>query len=302
MKKVKGTSLSEYGLLMGLVPYVILDVLILLNLFGVIKKNELDGGEIFLALQLFFILFFAYFLLSDVTHKYYLEFTENVVKLKKQIIYIFAERKVNTLKQKMGGNLRNANLGNANLSNINLRGIDIQGADLSEAVLSRADLGDTNLANACLRSATMQYAALDKSNLKDADIRAADLSYAHLDGANLQNANLSYSNLKGAKLIGADLSDANLKGAHLGGANLQQSIMVGVELRKCCLVGADLRGADMTNANIFLRETNLLTATSIYKEKFKEAILDENSIMPDGSHWQPPVDEGIDEEVARRHK
>jgi len=82
MKVIKNGSPDEYALLIGLVPIVILDVLILLNLFGVLKNNELDGGEIFLAFQLFFILFFVSLLLADVTHKYYLEFTENVVKLK----------------------------------------------------------------------------------------------------------------------------------------------------------------------------------------------------------------------------
>jgi uncharacterized protein YjbI with pentapeptide repeats len=297
MKVIKNGSPDEYALLIGLVPIVILDVLILLNLFGVLKNNELDGGEIFLAFQLFFILFFVSLLLADVTHKYYLEFTENVVKLKKQIINIFAERKVNTLKQKMGGNLRNANLGKANLSNLNLRGIDIQGADLSEAVLSRADLVETNLATACLRSATMRYAALDKAKLKNADMRAVDLSSANLVGANLRGANLSYSNLKGANLMGADLSDANLKGANLGSANLQQSVMVGIDLRKCYLEGVDLSGADMTNAKVFLREANLIKTTSMYKEKFNKVILDENTIMPDGSHWQPPGDEGEDEET-----
>jgi len=71
---------------------------------------------------------------------------------------------------------------------------------------------------------------------------------------------LPEADLNGASLGGADLSEASLRGANLSGANLRR---------------ANMRGA------------YLWEASNITDEQLAEAILDETSIMPDGSRWKP---------------
>ena len=81
----------------------------------------------------------------------------------------------------------------------------------------------------------------------------------------------------------------------LRGANL-----VDAQLSKANLCGANLDGVDLSSARLWrtdLRHANLANTKNLIPEQLAEAILDETTIMPDGSHWQPPVDEGADEEV-----
>ncbi len=98
---------------------------------------------------------------------------------------------------------------------------------------------------------------LEGADLSEADMQEVDLFEAHLSGANL-----SYTNLRNGVLRRASLKTANLQGADLEGVDLQE---------------ADLRSANLTEAN--------LLQTELHRAKF-----DEQTILPDGSHWHPGID------------
>ena len=142
-----------------------------------------------------------------------------------------------------------ANLSNADLSDARLQGADLHDADLSGANLSRADLSETNLYRVGLNNASLSDAHLSNANLYEADLNGADLSGAKMTGVRMFEADLN-----GADLQGADLQDASLGGADLNGANLS---------------GANLQGVNLTEADL------------------GEAQFDEETILPDGSHWSP---------------
>ncbi len=110
-----------------------------------------------------------------------------------------------------------------------------------------------DFSNSILLQANFMSAKLTNSNFKNAVLREARFYLA----------DLRYADLTWADLRNADLRDANLRGANLGGANLYR---------------ADLRGANLTDA------TN-------YGDQIKEAKIDKNTILTDGSHWKSPEDD-----------
>jgi hypothetical protein len=122
------------------------------------------------------------------------------------------------------------------------------------------------------RDATLHEAFLYQANLPGANLEKVSLPSAHLWGANLAGAVL-----RGANLAGATLRDANLEGAGLEGANL-----AGANLWRANLQGASLRGANLRGTS--LRRANLAGAD------LEEARFDEESILPDDSHWTPGAD------------
>ncbi len=106
--------------------------------------------------------------------------------------------------------------------------------------------------------------------LKDIDLKGvilidADLRGANLHGANLIRADLTVANLSGTNLCWVDLSGASLVGANLMGAKLSWA-----NLRRTNFRGANLSGA------IYL-DTQIETA-----------LMDEKTILRDGSYWKPP--------------
>ena len=130
-----------------------------------------------------------------------------------------------------------------------LAGEAMEGIDLSRAKLSK-----THLMGAHLRFANLTGADLSEANLSGAFLISANLFRARLSKANLSGAFLVNANLSGASLYGADLTEAMLWKANLSEANLS---------------GADLQWADLTDAKVT-------------PEQLTQAILDENTIMPDG--------------------
>jgi uncharacterized protein YjbI with pentapeptide repeats len=172
-----------------------------------------------------------------------------------------------------GANLRFANLQGANLFGANLQGADLFKTNLQEAALSFANLQEANLELANLQGETLSYANLQKAYLLKANLQGADLFMAKLQGACLVEANLQEADLHEANLRGADLFEANLQEANLKGANLQ---------------GADLLGANLRGADLF--KANLQGAKLEGSEWLVRAEFDENTILPDGSHWTPETD------------
>lgn len=123
---------------------------------------------------------------------------------------------------------------------------------------------------------------LEDGSLQGADFMAANLQEVNLAFARLHGANLEFARLHGAHLIGADLQEAVLLGARLQGADLrgtrlQGAILMGANLHGAALKGVRLQGADLRGANL---EKALLDG----------AEFDENTVLPDGSHWAPETD------------
>lgn len=139
---------------------------------------------------------------------------------------------------------------NGDSPTIDLRTADFSLASLREANLERANLKDTNLAQAQLQGTQLKGANLEGANLEGANLYGADLQTANLDIANLQRANLIIANLRSAHLWSARLWGAKLEGANLRGANLELVILIPDEL--------------------------------------KLASLDQDTILFDGSHYEPP--------------
>jgi uncharacterized protein YjbI with pentapeptide repeats len=217
-------------------------------------------------------------------------------------------------------NLRGITLWKTNLRGFDLRHANLSGADLEKANLSQTNLECAKLCNSNFVRANLRGANLRKADLSEAKLGHANLKYACLDQANLSRTGLSsvnmrQANLRGANLIGASLDEADLRQANLGDADLSQAMMLETDLRganlknanlvearvsKANLYGANLEGVDLSGARMWrtdLRHANLANTKNLTSEQLAEAILDETTIMPDGTCWQPPGDEGLDEEV-----
>lgn len=172
------------------------------------------------------------------------------------------------------GTLRNVNLTNANLAK----------AQMFQAQLNGASLAGATLVSASLEESSLRGAALISANLNEADLREADLSETVLQFANLSRANLDFAILHNAVLTGANLAEATLREAELQNANLVEArmnnvIMSRADLTSANLGAANLRGVNMSQANL----TNVQ-----FKTPFgTAAILDEHTILPDGSRFDP---------------
>ncbi|WP_238625188.1 pentapeptide repeat-containing protein [Aggregatilinea lenta] len=139
------------------------------------------------------------------------------------------------------------------LNDAYLFGTDLSGLDLSITVMQRANLGE--------------------ANLQKTGFWGADLQRAFFIDANLVLSQLGATNLRGALLSYADLEDAELNRSDLRGASL-----VGANLRGASFLLADLSNVDLTGANL---EGVRLDGTTRF---------DENTILPDGTHWSPDTD------------
>jgi uncharacterized protein YjbI with pentapeptide repeats len=83
----------------------------------------------------------------------------------------------------------------------------------------------------------------------------------------------------------ADLSNADLSGANLSGANLR-----GANLRGSNLRGADLSGANLSGASLSRGEPG---EPEEFSNQLSQAILDRDTIMPDGSRIAVPISETL---------
>lgn len=129
-----------------------------------------------------------------------------------------------------------------------------------------------SLKGADLEGIKLYYAQLQGANLWGAQLKGAKLDMSNFTNATLTNATLNQATLTGAILAGADLQSANLEGANLSIANKDKAES---EWQRTNLTGANLKGANLTGA-------------IITEEQLKQAILDETTIMQDGSNYKPP--------------
>jgi uncharacterized protein YjbI with pentapeptide repeats len=124
------------------------------------------------------------------------------------------------------------------------------GKFLSSANLSGANLSGANLSRANLSRANLSSANLSGANLCGADLFSANLSGASLSGSILRSANLFSANLSAVNPFGASLFSANLRSANLSGANLRSADLSGFVFSGANLSGANLRSADLSGANL----------------------------------------------------
>jgi uncharacterized protein YjbI with pentapeptide repeats len=96
-----------------------------------------------------------------------------------------------------------------------------------------------------------------------------ELIEAQLAGVHLSGAALGLTHLERANLSNAWLNSVSLADVHLEGANLENAILYEANLNGTHLEGANLRGATITD------------------EQLEKAILDEKTILPNGSHYKP---------------
>ncbi len=75
--------------------------------------------------------------------------------------------------------------------------------------------------------------------------------------------------MHGAFVRRTDLSGASLRGANMAGADATNAILRGADFSNATLRGTILRGADLTGA------------TNLTIEQLSEAIIDEDTILPD---------------------
>jgi uncharacterized protein YjbI with pentapeptide repeats len=164
--------------------------------------------------------------------------------------------------------------------------VDLRKADLSKASLKWANLQHANLEGAYLDESLLEGALLIEANLEGAFMEGANL-----DQANLPRANLTGTILKSASLIGTNFRTAILKWANLEQANLEAIDLEDADLERAYLVGANLAGAHLTGA--ILNNANLVGANlkdaEITQKQLNSAILSEDTILPDGSHYKPPA-------------
>jgi hypothetical protein len=113
---------------------------------------------------------------------------------------------------------------------------------------------------------------LAKAKLKGADLIGANLEHTSFLMTDLRNADMAY-----AKLYNADLSFSKLQKTRFDFANLENTDLDNSNLQEALLRDTILKGAKLHNVN-------LLGA------HLKGAILNEETILPDGTYWIPETD------------
>lgn len=154
-----------------------------------------------------------------------------------------------------------------------LREVDLRDTNLSKANLHHANLSSANIQNIDLSGAILLLTNLRKANLDNSDLSDIRAWFVDFTEANLNSTNLSRAKMNFASLSRAGLSHANLNGAELRDANLNRAR----------LVGASLCGADLQNAELEMALFSILEPDGTVSS----AQLDERTILPDGTHYDP---------------
>ena len=136
--------------------------------------------------------------------------------------------------------------------------------------------------NGLLREQDLRKTQLSETNLDYANLFAADLRGANLEGATLVLANaecadLVSANLKNTKILAASLDKANLFVANLSNSNLSHTSLV-----EATLIATNFHMAILDNVN--------LKDALLSQSNFRGAQFNENTILPDGSKWEPGKD------------
>lgn len=184
------------------------------------------------------------------------------------------------------GTLQGLDLKHANLENLDLIQANLQGSTFDRADMKGIQLHYAQMQKSTLCRTHLQDAVLYEANLQEADLSDANLAGATATGINLKQAKLRTTNLTNAELSNADLSHATLanakmQGAKLNLANLEGTDLFGADLQNVQLNGANLKGARLKFAK--------LEGAQIKPSRFGLAQLDETTILPDGSTYQPEL-------------
>jgi len=110
-------------------------------------------------------------------------------------------------------------------------------------------------------------------------------------GSLLINQNFRGANWQKSEIWKANLDESDLKFVKLQRAYVYSSSLRDVDLRYSELVETDLRGTDLSGANLHHADLvgAIISGTNV-NGKFRSAIFDENTILPDGSSWSPDTD------------
>lgn len=207
----------------------------------------------------------------------------------------FARFAINELREKGLLEGEKGVLHSNNLSRADLRGIDLSEVNLDGANFVRANLENTNLLDSTLRRALMWDAILIRANVSRVDLSYADLLEANLTEADLLEVVLANANLRRTKFVKACMWNANLSNAKLWRAdltaadlwraNLQNAELIESNLSMAELKLADLRGTNLEGANL---NRTVFSSVGRYGDT-REAYLDETTILPDGTHYDPAL-------------
>ena len=156
-----------------------------------------------------------------------------------------------------------------------------------------------NRDNAMAVAAIKELTARGWLSETDNTLSNQDLYEANLQGVNLNNMNLSNSNISGANLSFSQFWRTNLERTRLLGSNFTNTFMIEANLREARLEGANLQNANLALADLSganLAEAKLDKCILVIRygnEKHNDVIevgeakFDENSILPDGTRFDP---------------
>lgn len=193
-----------------------------------------------------------------------------------------------------GLDLRRANLERLNLIKASMREAKFDGADMRNVQLHDGQLQDTTLRRADLRGAVLYETNLENADLSDANLEEATVTGSNLKGAKLRTTKLIKTEMSNVNLTNATLANAKMQGAKLNLAILQQADLFAADLRNAQLNGANLIGAKLNLAK--------LEGAQIKPSRFGLARLDETTILPDGTHYQPELGlQQLDRFINREH-
>lgn len=144
-----------------------------------------------------------------------------------------------------------------------------------------------------LRGKSFYKANLIEAELEDADMSETDLSYARLNGAILRKAKLQGSYFGETSLSNADLSSAKLQNSELVMAKLADTMLLGANLSNSVIMGTTFLNSNMSFTKLENVTISLQTSffgADLFRASFVGARLDETTILPDGSFFDPSQD------------
>lgn len=158
------------------------------------------------------------------------------------------------------------------------------------------------------------HSGLNDADLRSGDFRKAMFDYSRLDGAIFAGARLDGADLSFCTAKGAAFTTSTARGAHFVNAKYINGWFLSVDLTDSDFYGCDLTASDfgrryaedgdpplppavLTNARFTkaklrgtnLRGVDLRTVRGLTPEQLKEAITDDNTIMP--SRWMTDADD-----------
>jgi uncharacterized protein YjbI with pentapeptide repeats len=152
-----------------------------------------------------------------------------------------------------------------NLYHCGLNDASLMGADLRNAMLYYSRLVDALFSNARLDNAGLSFCYAERAAFTHASARRADFVNAVYKNGWFLDADLTAADFYGCDLTG---SDFGRRYAEEGVPPLSPAVLTNARMTKAILKGTNLRGVDLS------------TVRGLQPEQLKEAITDENTIMP----------------------